>query len=81
MGNVNVSDVLVAALSLGHAQYDSQFGFEPSVRFGFRSVYTVPDDVFQALELRPGCLRGASGEVRYHPCLRCARLTVTSHLR
>lgn len=51
---------------LGHAEYYPPFGFVPAVRFGLRCEYDVPADVFMAIELTPGALRGVSGLVRYH---------------
>ena len=56
-----------AVVVLGHPEYYPRFGFSPSVRYGIRSEYDVPDEVFMALELVPGALREASGTVRYHP--------------
>ena len=55
-----------AVVVLGHPEYYPRFGFSPAVRYGIRSEYDVPDEVFMALELVPGCLRGPSGTVRYH---------------
>ena len=52
---------------LGHAEYYPRFGFVPAHRLGLRCEYDVPADVFMALELNPGTLRGVSGLVRYHP--------------
>ena len=52
---------------LGHAEYYPRFGFVPAQRFGLRCEYDVPADVFMALELIHGALRGVSGLVRYHP--------------
>jgi putative acetyltransferase len=57
----------VAVVVLGHAGYYPRFGFVPASRFGVRSEYDVPDDVFMALELTPGALRDRSGTIRYHP--------------
>jgi putative acetyltransferase len=51
---------------LGHAEYYPRFGFVPAQQFGLRCEYDVPADVFMALELTPGALRGVSGFVRYH---------------
>ena len=56
-------DVVVV---LGHPGYYPRFGFLPASRFGLRSEYAVPDDVFMALELAPGSLSGSAGLVRYH---------------
>lgn len=52
---------------LGHPEFYPRFGFQPSVRFGIRSEYEVPDEVFMAMELQPGSLREVSGTVQYHP--------------
>lgn len=59
-----------AVVVLGHPEYYPRFGFQPSVRFGIRSEYDVPDEVFLVLELVPGSLRGASGTIQYHPAFR-----------
>jgi putative acetyltransferase len=58
-------DVAAVAV-LGHAGYYPRFGFAPASRYGLQSEYDVPDDVFMILELRPGCLGGRAGTVRYH---------------
>lgn len=52
---------------LGHPDYYPRFGFAPSVRFGITCEYDVPEEVFMAMELRPGGLGQAKGTVRYHP--------------
>ena len=54
------------AVVLGHAEYYPRFGFVPAARFGLRSEYDVPADVFMAIELDNGSLDGVSGLVRYH---------------
>lgn len=56
-----------AVIVLGHPGYYPRFGFVPASAFGLVSEYDVPDDVFMALELRAGALRGKAGMVRYHP--------------
>ena len=56
-----------AVIVLGHAEYYPRFGFVPASRFGLRSEYDVPDEVFMALELRPGVFGAAGGTIRYHP--------------
>lgn len=53
-------------LVLGHPAYYPRFGFVPASRFGIHCEYDVPDDVFMAMELEPGTLRGKSGTIRYH---------------
>ena len=54
-----------AIVVLGHPEYYPRFGFVPASCFGLSSEYDVPDDVFMALELEPGILRGHSGVIRY----------------
>ncbi|HEU4386275.1 MAG TPA: N-acetyltransferase [Blastocatellia bacterium] len=57
-----------AVVVLGHSHYYPRFGFVPASRFGLTSEYDVPDDVFMALELRPGSLKSVrNGIVRYQP--------------
>ncbi len=56
-----------AVVVLGHPEYYPRFGFTPASRFGIKSEYDVPEDVFMALELRPGTLKGRSGTMAYHP--------------
>jgi putative acetyltransferase len=56
-----------AVVVLGHPSYYPRFGFAPSVRFGIRCEYEAPDEAFMLIELRPGCLRGMAGTVRFHP--------------
>jgi putative acetyltransferase len=56
-----------AAVVLGHPGYYPRFGFSPSVRYGIRCEYDVPEDVFMVIELQPGYLQGASGIIKYHP--------------
>lgn len=55
-----------ALVVVGHPEYYPRFGFMPASRFGIGCEYGVPDEVFMALELEPGILRGKSGTIRYH---------------
>ncbi len=55
------------AVVLGHPTYYPRFGFTPASRFAIRCNWQVPDEVFMALELRPGGLAAASGLVLYEP--------------
>ena len=56
-----------AVVVLGHAEYYPRFGFVPASRFGLRSEYDVPDDVFMAMELMAGALQNSGpGTIRYH---------------
>jgi putative acetyltransferase len=56
-----------AVVVLGHPEFYPRFGFAPASRFGIRSEYDVPDDVFMSMELVAGALRNRSGTIRYHP--------------
>lgn len=56
-----------AVVVLGHPEYYPRFGFVPASRFGIRSEYDVPDDVFMAVEFETGVLKGKAGTIRYHP--------------
>lgn len=56
-----------AVIVLGHPEYYPRFGFVPAEEFGIRSEFSVPSEVFMALELRPEALRGRGGLARYHP--------------
>jgi len=55
-----------AIVLVGHPEYYPRFGFQPASRFALRCEYDVPDDVFMALQLRPGALAGKSGLIHYH---------------
>lgn len=55
-----------AVVVLGHPEYYPRFGFRPSTRFAVGCEYDVPEEVFMAMELQPGYLRGVSGTIRYH---------------
>lgn len=56
-----------AVAVLGHTEYYPRFGFVPASKFGLRSQYDVPDDVFMIVEGRRGALSGKQGLLRYHP--------------
>lgn len=55
-----------AIVVLGHPDYYPRFGFVPSVNFGIKSEYDVPDDVFMVKELKKGALANCRGTVKYH---------------
>ena len=55
-----------AVVVLGHPNYYPRFGFVPSVKYGIKSEYEVPDDVFMILELTPKALKGHKGVIKYH---------------
>jgi putative acetyltransferase len=52
---------------LGHPDYYPRFGFHPAHSFGIACSWPVPEDVFLALELRPGALAGIHGTAQYEP--------------
>lgn len=52
---------------LGHPEYYPRFGFVPASQKGLTSEYPVPDEVFMAIELEPGALKGRRGLVKYRP--------------
>lgn len=54
-----------SVIVLGHPEYYPRFGFVPASKFGIRTAYDVPDEVFMAQELTVGALAGKSGEVAY----------------
>jgi putative acetyltransferase len=56
----------LAVVVLGHPGFYPRFGFIPASRFGIRSTYDVPDDVFMALELERGALHAKPGLITYH---------------
>lgn len=60
----------VAAIVLGHPAYYPRFGFVPASRFGIKSEYDVPDDVFMAMELQEGALSDCAGVAKYQPEFR-----------
>jgi len=55
-----------AVVVLGHPDYYPRFGFSPAARFGPGCEYRVPEEVFMAMELRPGYLHDAAGTINYH---------------
>jgi len=61
-----INDGYDAVFVLGHPDYYPKFGFVPSVKYGIKSEYDVPDNVFMALELKEGVLNEAQGTIKYH---------------
>jgi putative acetyltransferase len=55
-----------AVVLVGHAAFYPRFGFVPASRFRLGCQYDLPDDVFMAVELEAGALRGKAGIIRYH---------------
>ena len=56
----------VGIVVIGHPQFYRRFGFVSASRFGLTCEFTVPDEVFMALELVENALRTAGGRIRYH---------------
>jgi len=57
---------LYAVVVLGHPEYYPRFGFVPSVKYGIKSEYDVPDEAFMVLELKEGSLKDKNGVIKYH---------------
>jgi len=38
----------------------------PSVKYGIKSEYDVPDEAFMVLELKEGSLKDKNGVIKYH---------------
>jgi len=55
-----------AVVVLGHPDYYPKFGFVPSINYGIKSKYEVPDEAFMILELKPGSLNNHQGVIEYH---------------
>jgi len=55
-----------AVVVLGHPEYYPKFGFVPSVRYGIKSEYDVPDEAFMVLELKENSLKDKKGIIKYH---------------
>ena len=49
---------------LGHPNYYPKFGFQPASTFKVNGPFKVPDEIFMALELKPGAL-DSGGRVAY----------------
>ena len=55
-----------AVVVLGHPDYYPRFRFTPSMRYGIKSDYDVPEEVFMIKELREGALINCHGTIKYH---------------
>ena len=55
-----------AVVVLGHPDYYPKFGFVPSIKYGIKSEFDVPDEVFMILEIVSGSLKNHSGIIKYH---------------
>ena len=61
---------IAAVVVVGHPEYYPRFGFERASGFGISCEFEVPDDVFMAIELVDGSLRGKAGTVHFHGAFR-----------
>ena len=61
-----------AVFVVGHPEYYPRFGFTRASHFGITCEFEVPDDVFMALELVEGSLRGKAGVVHFHEAFRAS---------
>ena len=52
---------------VGHPEYYPRFGFVKAGEKGLKLPFEAPPEVFMALELAPGALNGAQGEIIYPP--------------
>ena len=50
---------------LGEPHYYQRFGFQTASKFGIQAPFSVPDEAFMVLELKPGALKNIRGIVRY----------------
>jgi putative acetyltransferase len=50
---------------LGDSDYYPRFGFRPSIEFGIRCKWDVPDEVFMVMALEAGAFKGKRGIIRY----------------
>ena len=57
-----------AVAVLGHPEFYPRFGFVPSVQFGIKSEYEVPEEVFMIQELEKDVLSEVEGILVYHEC-------------
>ena len=64
-----------ALFVVGHPEYYPRFGFSLASGFGITCEFDVPDEVFMALELAPGALRGRTGQVFFNEAFRAPHLS------
>ncbi len=50
---------------LGYPAYYSKFGYVPSVTYGIKSPFEVPEEYFMAVELREGSLEEIEGTLEF----------------
>ncbi len=54
-----------SVIVLGHEHYYPKFGFEPANKWNIKAPFTVPENVFMAMELVKDGLKNISGTVIY----------------
>ncbi len=54
-----------SVIVLGHRTFYPRFGFVPASKWHIISPWDMPDDLFMAMELTEGALKGVSGTVDY----------------
>lgn len=54
-----------SVIVLGHEHYYPRFGFAPAICWNILPPFEVPENVFMAIELVAGGLKGVSGTVEY----------------
>jgi len=50
---------------LGHEDYYPKFGFKRASKWNIKCCFEVPDEVFMAIELIDGALKGKEGTIEY----------------
>lgn len=55
-----------AVVVLGHPEYYPRFGFVPSIKYGIKSEFDVPNEVFMVKELKDGALTNCAGSIKYN---------------
>ncbi len=51
---------------LGYPEFYTRFGFTPSTKYGIKTEYDVPEEVFMVLRLKDGAPVDYSGTATYH---------------
>jgi predicted N-acetyltransferase YhbS len=54
-----------SVIVVGHQDYYPKFGFERASKWGIKSSFELPDEVFMAMELNRDALKGKSGVIKY----------------
>lgn len=61
VNQLNFTSVIV----LGHLEFYHKFGFKPASLWNITAAFSVPDEVFMAIELESNALKNISGIVQY----------------